>query len=131
MKWKKYLLTALLLIVSGLLVLSAVAEERQATAVEKSQQKEQYEKSMEERLRKLGKQLDELKSKAATMAERMKKDTKEDLNAAEKKRKIASQKLEQMRNETEEKWKKFSKKMNEAVYDFEKAYKKAKSHFKE
>ncbi len=131
MRWKKHLLTALFLIVSGLMVLSAVAEERKATAVEISQQKKQYEKSMEERLRKLGKQLDELKSKAATMAERMKKDTKEDLNAAEEKRKIASQKLDELRNETEKKWKKFSKKMNEAVYDFEKAYEKAKSHFKE
>jgi len=111
--------------------LSAAQEGQQATSPDTPQQKEQFEKSIEERLRTLGKQLDELKAKAATMTDQVKKDMKEDLNAAEKKRKIASQKMAQMRKETERKWNKFSKEMNEATNDFERAYEKAKSHFKE
>jgi hypothetical protein len=38
------------------------------------QQKEQHEKSMEERLRKIGKELDELKTKAEEMTEEARKD---------------------------------------------------------
>jgi len=124
-------LAALLLSTTVMHSLSGAEEGKQATAPATPQQKEQFEKSIEDRIRTLGKQLDELKAKAATMTEQAKKDMKADLTAAEKKRKIASQKMAQMKQETERKWKKFSKEMNEAVNDFERAYEKAKSHFKE
>ena len=131
MKRIMYFLAALLLNLSVMHSLSAAEEGQQTTAPATPQQKEQFEKSMEDRIRTLGEQLDELKAKAATMTEQVKKDMKADLNTAEKKRKIASQKMAQMRTKTERKWKKFSKEMNEAANDFERAYEKAKSHFKE
>jgi small-conductance mechanosensitive channel len=131
MKRIMYFLAALLLNLSVMHSSSAAEEGQQTTAPATPQRKEQFEKSMEDRIRTLGEQLDELKAKAATMTEQVKKDMKADLNAAEKKRKIASQKMAQMRTKTESKWKKFSKEMNEAVNDFERAYEKAKSHFKE
>jgi F0F1-type ATP synthase membrane subunit b/b' len=102
-----------------------------ATTPEVSQQREQYEKTMEERLAKLGKQLDELKAKAATMTEAARKEVNQQLAEAEKKQMAASRKLEAMRKKSAAQWKKFSTEMDEAWGEFEKAYEKAKAHFKE
>ena len=96
-----------------------------------AQQKEQYEKTMQERLEKLGKRLDELKARAATGTETARKEMNQLLAEAEKKRERAFHKLEEMRKTSEEKWRKFSFEMNEASHDFERAYERAKSRFKE
>lgn len=106
-------------------------EKEQPAAPEATQQKQQYEKSMEERLKKLGKELDELKAKAATMTEHARKDIHRDLAQAEKNQKAASQKLEDMRKESVMKWKKFTSETDAAVDEFEKAFEKAKAHYKE
>jgi hypothetical protein len=96
-----------------------------------SQQKDQYRKSMEERLAKLGKELDELQAKAGATAVQARKDMDKYLAEAEKKRKAAFRKFDQMETESARKWKKFTHEMNEAADEFEKAYERAKSHFKE
>ncbi len=80
---------------------------------------------------KLGKQLDELKSKAEAMTAQARKDVSKYLAEAEKKQKAAMRKLDEMKTESAHKWKKFTKEMNEAADDFEKAFERAKSHFKE
>jgi ribosomal protein S10 len=85
---------------------------------------------MEERLSKLGKELDELKTKAANMAEQARKEMNRHIEDAEKKQKVASRKLEEMRKESQEKWKEFTDEMDAAMDELDKAYAKAKSHLK-
>jgi flagellar hook-basal body complex protein FliE len=107
------------------------APEQQAATQDESQQKKHYEKNMQERLGKLGKQVDELKAKAAAMTEQARKDIKQDLAEVEKKRESASRKLETMRKESATAWEKFSAELDKAADDFENAFKKAKERFKE
>ncbi len=110
---------------------SFAAEKEQSTPSQVSQQKEQYRKSMEERLAKLGKELDELQARAGTMAVQARKDVDKYLAEADKKRDAAMKKFEQIHSESARKWKKFTSEMNKAADDFEKAFQRAKSRFKE
>jgi TolA-binding protein len=104
---------------------------KKSTVTESSQQKERYEKNMEERLGKLGRQLDDLKAKAAKMTKEAQKDIKQQLAEAEKKQKAVSRKLDALRRKSEKEWKNFSTHVDQAWDEFEKAYEKAKAHFKE
>ena len=126
-----FVLTILFLIASGPQFLNAVENEHPATTQEMSQEKEHYEKNMEERLSKLGKKLDEIKAKAAAMTEQTRKDMTQYVADAEKKQKAASQKLAEIRKESGKKWKKFTSEMDAAADDFAKAYERAKAHFKD
>jgi TolA-binding protein len=130
MKRIVFCLTAVLLIAVSPLSLYGGEKEQQETALEASQHKEQYESSMEERLRRLGKQLDELRTKAATTSEEARKEMNHYLAEAEKKQRAAMRKLEEMRKKSEKEWKKLSAEMDKAADEFEKAYERAKSHFK-
>lgn len=131
MKRILFLLTALLLITAGPSIARASGEGDQKTAPEATQKKEQYEKSMEERLKNLGKQLDELNAKAAQRTEEARKELDQYLKDAEKKQQAASRKLEEMRKASAAKWRKFTSDMNKAADEFEKAYERAKQNFKE
>ncbi len=92
-----------------------------------TQPREQYEKSMEERLGRIGRQLDELKAKAAGKTEQAREEMKQLVADAEKKREAASRKLEEMRRETKNKWRRFVSDMNRAADDFEQAFERARS----
>lgn len=105
-------------------------ETKGAASVEAPQQKGQYEKAMEERLKKLGRELDELNAKAATMTEQAKTDINRGIAEARTKQKAASAKLEEMQKRSEKKWKKFMSETDAAMDEFEKAYARAKAHFK-
>jgi molecular chaperone GrpE (heat shock protein) len=131
MKRLSFFLAAILFIAAGTLSAYSAEKAHQATTSETAQQKEQYEKSMEERLGKLGKKLDELKAKTAAMGEQARNDMKGYLAEAEKKQKAASEKLESMRKKSVKKWKKFASDTDAAMDEFEKAFEKAKTHFKE
>jgi len=124
-------LTALFFIAISPLLSYGVEKQQQAPTPATPQHKEQYEKTMEERLGKLGKQLDELKAKAAAMTEQARKDMNRQLAEADKKRKIASRKLEELRKKSEKEWNKFTAELDEAANDLEKAYEKAKAYFTE
>ena len=124
-------LAALLLINSSPVPAFAVEQERPATAPTITQQREQYEKSIEERLARLGQQLDELKAKAAGKTEQARVEMKQFLVEAEKKQQAASLKLEEMRKASKNMWLKFTSDMNKAADDFEQAYERAKYRFKE
>jgi F0F1-type ATP synthase membrane subunit b/b' len=131
MKRTLYIITILLFTALSPFLSFAAEKDKATAAPEISQQREHYEKTMEERLAKLGKQLDELKAKAATMTDGARKEIKQQLAEAEKKQKAASRKLEAMRKKSAAQWKKFSTEMDEAWGEFVKAYEKAKAHFKE
>jgi TolA-binding protein len=109
---------------------SAAGDAKGSASVEASQQKKQYEKGMEERLKKLGRELDELNARAATMTEQAKTDINRGIAEARAKQKAASAKLEEMRKRSEKKWKKFMSETDAAMDEFEKAYERAKAHFK-
>jgi DNA anti-recombination protein RmuC len=123
-------LTALFFIAISPL-LSYGVEKQQQSATPATPQQEQYEKTMEERLRKIGRQLDELKAKAAVMTKQARKDMNHQLTETEKKRKTASRKLEELRKKSEKEWNRFTAELDEAADDLEKAYEKAKAQFKE
>jgi F0F1-type ATP synthase membrane subunit b/b' len=110
---------------------SRASDQAQQTAAEPSRQKEEYEKSMQERLGNIGKRLDELRAKADAGAEDARKELKQLVNDAEKKREAASRKFEEVRKASSEKWKKFTSDMNKAADDFEKAYERARQRLKE
>jgi len=102
-----------------------------AASSEAAQQKAQYEKSMQKRLNKLGKELDELGARAAAMTEQAKEDVNRGIAEAKTKQKNASAKLEEMQKKSVKKWKKFVSETDAAMDEFEKAYERAKAHFKE
>jgi uncharacterized protein YpuA (DUF1002 family) len=109
----------------------AAEEAKSATSPETAQQKEQYQQGMEERLKKLGRDLDRLNAKAAAMTEQAKIDINRRIAEAKTKQKTASAKLEEMRKKSEKKWKKFAAETDAAMDEFEKAYERAKAHFRE
>jgi biopolymer transport protein ExbB/TolQ len=125
------LLTVLFLIVISPVLSSAAETAQQSKTADPAQQKEEYEKSMEERLRILGKQLDELKAKAAARTEEARKDLNRYIKDADKKEEAASRKLEETRKASVKMWKKFVSDMDAAADDFETAYKRAEQRFKE
>jgi uncharacterized protein YpuA (DUF1002 family) len=124
------MIAVLLLLSAGPGNVSAAGDAKGAASVEASQQKKQYEKGMEERLKKLGRDLDELNARAATMTEQAKIDINRGIAEARTKQKAASTKLEEMRKRSEKKWKKFIAETDAAMDEFEKAYERAKAHFK-
>ena len=131
MKRILFYLTALLFIAISPLLTYGAEMEQKAAAPATSQNREHYENSMEERLKKLGKQLDELQVKAGKAAEQASKEADHQLKEANKKGKAASHELEELRKKSNEEWKKFATGMNKAADDFEKAFEKAKSQFKD
>lgn len=131
MKRTLYIVAIMLFTTLNPFLSPADEQAKKSTVPEISPQKEQYEKNMEERLGKLGRQLDELKAKAAKMTKGAQKDIKQQLAEAEKKQKAVSRKLDALRRKSEKEWKKFSTHVDQAWDEFEKAYEKAKAHFKE
>jgi hypothetical protein len=94
-------------------------------------EKEQHERSAEDRLRMIGKRLDELKARTAAASDHARKDMKVLIADAEKKQQAAAKKLNEMRRESSAAWKKVSSEMDRLADEFEQAYEKAKSRFKE
>ncbi len=125
-----------LFIVFGILMLavpgaSFAADQPHGAAQRPAEQKKQYETNMQERLAALGKQLDELKAKSEKAAVEAKADIHRYLLEADKKKEEAFKKLDTMRKTSVKKWKKFSSETDAAADEFEKAYQRAKAHFKE
>ena len=131
MKRTLYIITILLFTALSPFLSVADEKDKQSTEQVILQQKEQYEKTMEKRLGDLGRQLDDLKTKAALMTKEAQKEIKQHIAEAEKKQKAASRELEAMREKSTNDWKKFSSNVDKALDEFETAYEKAKAHFKE
>lgn len=101
------LFIALMLLLSSVPLSALAAEQTSGTKTrEPVKQKEQYEKSMEERLRKIGKELDKLRTNTADMNEEAREETNQHIEEVEMKQKLASGKLEEMRMESQKEWKK-------------------------
>jgi hypothetical protein len=120
-------LTLLFFILTVPLSLLAAGEEHPASRSKEMPEKEAYEKSMKERLGKLGSQLDELKEKADAKKGRAEAEMKVHLADAEKKRQAAVRKLEELRQASKDSWEKFSAEAEKAATDFEQAFERAKT----
>jgi len=127
MKRMTLTLAALVFILAGPLSLYASGQEQQAAAAKSPHEKEQYEKSMKERLGKLGKELDDLKALAASKSEHAEGKMKEYLADAEKKRKAAARKLDKLGKASKDTWDKFAADMEKSAKDFERAFNRAKT----
>jgi hypothetical protein len=88
-------------------------------------EQENYEKSMKERLGKLGAQLDALKREADVKAGQVEARLKADLAEAEQKRQEAARKLEELGRASKDSWEKFSAEAERAAQDFEQAFERA------
>lgn len=117
-------LTMLLFILAGPLSLPVAGQEQPGRS-KAVQEKEEFEKSMKERLGKLGAQLDELKKKAAADKEQAEAKMKERLAEAETKRQAAVRKLEELGRASKDSWEKFSAEAEKAAKDFERAFERA------
>jgi len=118
-------MTMLFCILAGSLSLPVSGEEQQTDRSKAARKKEAYEKSMKERLGKLGARLDELKRKADAGIQNAEAKMKEDLAIAEKKRQVAVRKLEELERSSKYSWEKFSMEAEKAAKDFEQAFERA------
>ena len=129
MKQRRLVLTLILLAMTGALVaLQATVTGQQTTTQDAVQQKNQYEKSMEYRLGRLGNRLDHLEAETSVMTEHAKRDMHRYLTDAEKKQKSALHWFEKERRESVTTWKKASAKLDKAADDFEQSLAKATAH---
>lgn len=102
------------------LPLSARAEQEGRAPV--AQEQEAHEKSMQERLGKLGAQLDQLKRDADARKKQAEATMKKNLEEAEKKRQVAARKLAELGKASKDSWAKFSAEADRAVKEFEQAF---------
>ena len=93
------------------------------------QQKNQYQQKMEEKLRDLDKEVDELEAKAAEQSEQAKKQYARQMTELDRKRKAARRKLDKFENSSEAAWRDMKPGIDAAMKDLETAYKRAASHF--
>ncbi len=121
----------LLFLVAASGTAGAATGKETGTAPTETQQKARYEKNMEERFKKLGRDLDDLAAKASAMTEHAKQEINRGIAEARTKQKAASFKLEEMRKKSVKKWKKFVAETDAAMDEFEKAFERAKAHYKE
>lgn len=113
-----------------LFVLSAVLLQPLAGASEKQVkpetggdvQKEQSQESLEEKFRKLGRELDELRAKIGPLAEEAGKEMERYKGEALKKGRQAEDRLEELRGVIEDKWNELSEAMNAAIREFEREF---------
>jgi|GEM_PF-2301275 len=118
-------LTMLSIILAGPLSLPATGQEQQTGTTKAAHEKDAYEKSMQERLGKLGAKLDELKKKAEAGSEKAEAKMKQQLAEAEKQRQVAARKLDELGRASKDSWKKFSADVEKAAKDFERAIERA------
>lgn len=97
----------------------------------KKEQAEKSDKNMEERLKMVGRQLDQLQVVVSKKAQQIEKDLKRSVQDAKKKNKDVSAKLEQAMKESVSAWKKFSTEFSEEVNKIEKALDNALSDSKD
>lgn len=118
-------LTLLLFIPAGPMLPPAAGQEQQTSRSKTEHEKEAYEKSMQERLGKLGAKLDELMKKAEAESEKAEAKMKKQLAEAERQRQVAARKLEELGQASKQTWGKFSEEMERAAKDFERAVERA------
>lgn len=121
MKQKKLSLLLLLVILTGSLSMTVSGEEQKRGDSKGVIEKETFEKSMQERLGKLGAELDKLKKKGASEAEHAEARMKAAVAEAESKRRVAQGKLEELGRISKGSWEKFSLEVETAAKDFEQA----------
>jgi sulfite reductase alpha subunit-like flavoprotein len=92
--------------------------------------KNEYQQEAEAKLKELDREIDGLKTKAATQSEEAKKQFAKQMKELDRKREIARRKLDMFEESSEEAWQDMKPGINRAMKDLEAAYQRAASHFK-
>jgi TolA-binding protein len=101
-----------------------------ATAPSGQQQKEDYQKKMETKLKELNQELKEWKDKAQKMEKNARAEMDEQIAKLNKKEEEASKKLQDLKSKTGRAWEDFKGGVDSAVEDLSKAFDQMRSRFK-
>jgi hypothetical protein len=97
---------------------------------EQKEDKETYKSQMDEKLKRFGGKLDELKARTGEVKEDARKEFKEQIVKLEKKHKSAKTKLEELKRTGEKQWKQVKSEVTLAAKDLEDSYNKVIERFK-
>ena len=101
-----------------------------AFSQEQKEQKGEYQKRIESKLKEVKQKLEELKSKAAELKEDAKKEFNEDMKQLHKKEEAANKKLKELKSASTKTWEKTKAEMDKAIGELDKQYDKMMSRFK-
>jgi peptidoglycan hydrolase CwlO-like protein len=94
------------------------------------QEKDQYQREIEAKLRELDQEIDGLKTQAANQSDQARKQFDKQMAELDRKREIARRKLNKFENSSEAAWRDMKPGINSAMKDLEAAYQRAAAHFK-
>ena len=101
-----------------------------APAASVQQQKEEYQKKIETKLKEMNQELKEWKDKAKTMEKKAKVEMDEQLKTLSKKEQEVSKKVKDLRSKTGKAWEDLKTGVDSAMEDLGKAFDQVRSHFK-
>lgn len=96
-----------------------------------TESREQYQKRIQERLDKLGRQISALEAKEETEANGARQQLRKQLRELTRQHQAAARQYEELKQESQEAWEKAKPKMDAAVDELEKAYRDLASRFQE
>ncbi|MBP1749077.1 MAG: hypothetical protein H6Q52_1616 [Deltaproteobacteria bacterium] len=96
-----------------------------------TEERDSYKKEVQEKLKVLDKQIDELKGKAAGLKAEAKTEFNKEMAELRKKQKAAKREWSKIERATAENWEKVKTDVNALIQDVETAYEKVASRFKE
>lgn len=106
----------------------AASQEENQRLAEARQEKQMYQDKVEAQLRELDREIDALRAKMGKSLNRKQLD--QQMDELERKRAIAHQELDKLKNSSQEAWQDMKAGIDSAVQDLETAYQQAASHFK-
>jgi DNA repair exonuclease SbcCD ATPase subunit len=117
----------------GVLIISVcfiLAGFQVAFSQEQKEQKGEYQKKMETKLKDFKQKLEELKGKAGELKQEVKEEFNQGVKELEKKEEAANRKFKELKSSGAKTWEKIKAEMDKAADELEKQYDKVKSHFK-
>ena len=121
MKWLTILTTLLCFIFTGILA---------AYGAEEKDQKGEYQKQAETKLKELNQKLEELKIKATELTGKAKKEFHDQLEKFKKTQEAANKKLEELKSASGKTWGKMKAEMDRTLEELDRQYNKMVSRFK-
>jgi len=101
-----------------------------AFSQEQKEQKGEYQKKMETKLKGFKQKLEDLKGKGGELKQEAKEEFNQGMKELEKKEQAANKKLKGLKSAGAKTWEKMKAEMDKAADELDKQYEKMKSHFK-
>jgi parvulin-like peptidyl-prolyl isomerase len=128
--WAAFMAAAVLLFTPGILRAKTAGASAQSTATAPAGQREQYQKLVEAKLRKLDREIAKLNAQAPQKGQKLQQRFRQQMAEVDEKRKAAQRDLEKFENTSQQAWQDAKPDLDAAMKDLETAYKRAASHFK-